>query len=67
IPANSTAEIYLPTTDVQQVSVYGLPLSASDDITVIGVDSGKLRVKAGSGNYRFRVGNEQTVMKRRSH
>jgi hypothetical protein len=57
IPANSTAEIYLPTTDAQQVSVYGLPLSASDDITVTGVDSGNLRVKAGSGDYRFRVGN----------
>ncbi|MDR1602033.1 MAG: glycoside hydrolase family 78 protein [Tannerella sp.] len=58
IPANSTAEIYLPATDVQQVSVYGLPLSASDDVTVIGVDSGKLRVKAGSGDYKFRVENK---------
>jgi hypothetical protein len=55
IPANSTAEIYLPATDVQQVSTYGLPLSASDDVTVIGADNGKLRVKVGSGNYRFRV------------
>jgi hypothetical protein len=55
IPANSTAEIYLPTTDVQQVTTYGLSLSVSKDITIIGVDSGKLQIKIGSGNYQFRV------------
>ncbi|MDR0756259.1 MAG: glycoside hydrolase family 78 protein [Tannerella sp.] len=55
IPANSTAEIYLPATDAGQVSVYGLPLSASDGVTVIGTDGGKLKVKTGSGNYQFRV------------
>jgi alpha-L-rhamnosidase len=55
IPANSTAEIYLPATDVQQVTTYGLPLSASKDITVIGVDAGKLRIKAGSGCFLFQI------------
>jgi hypothetical protein len=55
VPANSVAEIRLPTTDVRQVTTYGLPLSASKDITVIGVDAGKLRVKVGSGDYQFKV------------
>jgi hypothetical protein len=55
VPANSTAEIYLPATDVKQVTTYGTPLSASDDITVIGTDNGKLLVKVGSGNYRLRI------------
>ncbi|MDR0566754.1 MAG: glycoside hydrolase family 78 protein [Prevotellaceae bacterium] len=55
IPANSTAEIYIPATDVRRVTTYGLPLSASDNVTVIGVDKGKLRVKAGSGSYQFHV------------
>jgi hypothetical protein len=57
IPANSTAEICLPATDARQVTVYGLPLSALDGVTVVGADAGKLRIKAGSGNYRFRVEN----------
>jgi hypothetical protein len=57
VPANSTAEIYLPATDARQVTTYGLPLSAMDDITVAGTDAGKLRVKVGSGNYRFRIVN----------
>jgi hypothetical protein len=59
IPANSTAEIHLPATNVQQVSVYGLPLSTSDDVTVIGTDNGKLKLKTGSGNYRFKVNDVQ--------
>jgi hypothetical protein len=55
IPANSTAEIYLPTTDAQQVTSYGLPLIASNNVTIIGADTGKLRVKVGSGNYCFEL------------
>jgi hypothetical protein len=55
VPANTTAEIYLPTTDAHQVRLYGLPLSDSDDITVAEVDAGKLKIKAGSGNYRFEL------------
>jgi hypothetical protein len=55
IPANSAAEICLPATDARQVTAYGLPLSALDGVTVVDADAGKLRIKAGSGNYRFRV------------
>jgi hypothetical protein len=57
IPANRIAEIYLPTTDPRQVTLYGLPLSDSDDVTVAGVDDGKLKIKVGSGNYRFEARN----------
>jgi hypothetical protein len=64
VPANSVAEIRLPTTDVRQVTTYGLPLSASKDITVIGVDAGKLRVKVGSGDYQLSIKNYETLVRR---
>ncbi|MDR0724968.1 MAG: glycoside hydrolase family 78 protein [Prevotellaceae bacterium] len=57
VPANSSAEIRLPATDAHQVTTYGLPLSDSNDVTVAGVETGKLRVNVGSGNYRFQVKN----------
>jgi hypothetical protein len=55
IPANSSAEICLPTTDARQVTISGLPLSNSDDATITSVTAGKLRVKVGSGNYLLKV------------
>ncbi|MDR2026010.1 MAG: hypothetical protein LBQ01_00435, partial [Prevotellaceae bacterium] len=55
VPANSSAEIRLPATDAQQVTTYGLPLHASKDVTVIGTDAGKLRIKVGSGDYQFQI------------
>jgi hypothetical protein len=55
IPANSIAEIYLPAMDVRQITTYGLPLSALDDIVVTGLNKGKLQLKVGSGNYQFHV------------
>ncbi|MDR3260200.1 MAG: glycoside hydrolase family 78 protein [Tannerella sp.] len=55
IPANSTAKIALPATDTRQVTTYGLPLSASDDIKPAGTENGKLWVTVGSGTYQFEV------------
>jgi hypothetical protein len=55
VPANSTAEIRLPATDVRQVTTHGLPLSDAKEITVVGTEAGKLRIKVGSGDYRFKV------------
>jgi hypothetical protein len=59
VPANSTAEIRLPTTDARRATIYGLPLANSKDATVEGVTADKLRVKVGSGNYLFqlKIGN----------
>jgi hypothetical protein len=53
IHASSTAEIYLPATGAWQATVYGLPLSVSDDAAVAGFASGKLKIRTGSGNCRF--------------
>jgi hypothetical protein len=55
IPANTVAEIRLPTVDPRQVTTFGLPLSDAKDVVSIGNDGGKLRVKVGSGNYQFQV------------
>jgi hypothetical protein len=58
IPANCTAKIGLPATDARQVTNCGLPLSASEDVTVAPDESGKLWVNVGSGTYRFTVSNK---------
>jgi hypothetical protein len=55
VPANTTAKISLPTTNAQQVTTYGLPLSASNDIKLVGTKNGKLYVNVGSGTYLFEV------------
>ncbi|MDR2847828.1 MAG: glycoside hydrolase family 78 protein [Bacteroidales bacterium] len=55
VPANTTAKISLPTTSTQQVTTYGLPLSASDDVQLVGTGNDKLWVNVGSGTYQFEV------------
>jgi hypothetical protein len=55
IPPNSTAKIALPATDPQQVTTYGLPLSASEDVRIVGTAHGKLWTETGSGTYQFEV------------
>ena len=55
IPANTSAEIRIPTTDVQAISESGKPLSQSKDIRVIGSDKGRTRLAVGSGEYKFSV------------
>jgi hypothetical protein len=56
IPPNSTAKIAIPTTDPQQVTTYGLPLSASEDIRPAETANGKLWLETGSGTYQFETG-----------
>ncbi|MDR1676485.1 MAG: alpha-L-rhamnosidase, partial [Tannerella sp.] len=56
IPPNSTAKIAIPATDPQQVTTYGLPLSASEDVRIAGTENGKLWLETGSGTYRFETG-----------
>jgi hypothetical protein len=53
IPPNSTAKIAIPVADPQQVTTYGLPLSASEDIRIVGTAHGKLWLETGSGTYQF--------------
>ncbi|MDR1498426.1 MAG: glycoside hydrolase family 78 protein [Puniceicoccales bacterium] len=55
IPANSTAEICLPATDLQKISAYGVPISSAENITVISNSNGVVRVRVRSGDYQFTV------------
>ena len=57
VPANSEAVIYLPTTNVNNVTEYGLPLSDAAAVSVKGETNGKLSVKTGSGSFLFQVKN----------
>jgi hypothetical protein len=53
IPPNATARIAIPAAGVQQVTSYGVPLSAAQDIRPAGTEDGKVWVEVGSGTYQF--------------
>lgn len=53
IPANTTATVYIPTTDAASVTENGIALSAAKDITPAGNEAGYTVVKIGSGKYHF--------------
>ena len=53
IPANTTAEIYVPTTDAAAITESGLPAASSPGITYVGTSNGAASYNVGSGNYLF--------------
>lgn len=53
IPVNSTATIYIPTSDTDMVQENGKPVSKSKNLRVTGTENGYLIVEAGSGKYTF--------------
>lgn len=53
VPANTTATLWLPTTDADSVREGGKPLSEIDGVEVLATDSQVVRLKLGSGEYRF--------------
>lgn len=55
IPANTTAEIYVPSPSAGSVLLDGSPLSGSKDASVLGHSDGCTKVSVGSGTYRFEV------------
>lgn len=55
IPANTTANLLLPTKDTQNVSENGLPLSQVKGVLVKGTQQEKLLLVLGSGKYKFEV------------
>ncbi|KAA6308855.1 hypothetical protein EZS27_039554, partial [termite gut metagenome] len=55
IPANCTAKIGIPAISMQQVTTYGIPLSASNDVKIACMNPNKVWVTVGSGNYQFEV------------
>lgn len=55
IPCNATAVIYIPATDAGRIEEGGKKLSSSKDVELAGMEGGYVKVKVGSGSYRFTV------------
>jgi hypothetical protein len=55
VPPNSTARIAVPAVHEQQVTSYGVPLSALADVQIAAVESGKIWLNVGSGTYQFEI------------
>ncbi|MDV6331173.1 alpha-L-rhamnosidase [Asticcacaulis sp. 201] len=55
VPANATAQIYLPTKDPTKVWESGRALSNRHDLRLLGSDEERLIVEVGSGTYSFKT------------
>lgn len=53
VPVNTTAEIYVPSSSADSVTLDGAAVSAAKDAELAGHADGYTRVKVGSGTYRF--------------
>ena len=54
IPANTTAEVYVPSASADCVTESGRELAACDDLTPEGWNDGYTLVRLGSGCYEFK-------------
>lgn len=55
IPANATATVYLPASAASTISESGQPLAQHPELTLLGAQAGRARVRVGSGTYHFEV------------
>ncbi|MDQ3814731.1 MAG: glycoside hydrolase family 78 protein [Armatimonadota bacterium] len=55
IPANTTATVYIPTTDQNKVLVDGQPLEKSQDVRFLRQEDGRAVLTVGSGSYQFKT------------
>jgi alpha-L-rhamnosidase len=55
IPANTTANVYIPASGAAAVSESGAALSSVKDIQLAGEENGYVQLKLGSGTYHFNV------------
>ena len=55
VPVNTSAEVWLPASDTDQITESGKPVSATGDITFIRYDSGYAVFNTGSGTYFYEV------------
>jgi alpha-L-rhamnosidase len=55
IPANTTADVYLPTISPENILENNKPLNKVKDIKIVKVENGKTILHVGSGKYHFQV------------
>ena len=53
IPPNTTAQIYVPTTNASAITESGVPAASSPGVTYVGVSNNAAVYTVGSGNYIF--------------
>jgi alpha-L-rhamnosidase len=53
IPANTTAKVYLPASDVAQVTEGGKAVASVASVKFLGMESGRVVLEVGSGQYKF--------------
>jgi len=53
IPANTTANVYMPAATAEAVTENGKPVSTLAEIKVVGAENGYVLLKLGSGKYQF--------------
>ncbi|MEJ2614619.1 MAG: FN3 associated domain-containing protein [Ignavibacteriaceae bacterium] len=62
IPVNSTADIYLPCSKIEDVSESGTPLNSSEGVHIIGKENGRVLITVGSGSYSFEISNSIKIV-----
>lgn len=63
IPANTEAEVVLPSADLTQITESGAPLAAAPGVLAIEQEADEVRVSIGSGQYRFTFPWQESVKK----
>ncbi|MEP6724487.1 MAG: family 78 glycoside hydrolase catalytic domain [Bacteroidota bacterium] len=58
IPANTSAEVWIPSNEKDQIRESGKPISAAGDITFIRYDNGYAVFNTGSGTYAYEVNSD---------
>ncbi len=57
IPANSSAQITLPTSSISNILINGKPLKVKNNLKIVDQNSKSITLNVGSGNYDFKVLN----------
>ncbi|MEM1225636.1 MAG: glycoside hydrolase family 78 protein [Planctomycetota bacterium] len=53
IPANTTATVYLPTSDATSITESGRPVAGHPNVAVVGIESNVAMISVPSGDYQF--------------
>jgi alpha-L-rhamnosidase len=53
IPANTTAKVYVPTGDIENVTVGGQPAAKAGAVSLLRIENDRAVFAVGSGQYRF--------------
>jgi hypothetical protein len=53
IPANTTAKVYVPTGDIENITVGGRPTAKAGAVSLLRMENGRAVFAVGSGHYRF--------------